>query len=151
MLRLLLAALILISTSLPLMAVDGLVHVESAYDVTQTADRLEKILQDKGMTIFNRIGHSAAAQTVGVELRATELIIFGNPKAGSPLMQCQQTVAIDLPQKALIWQDADDTVRITYNDPAYLQSRHNIQGCDKVLGKVSNILSGVSKAAANRN
>lgn len=151
MLRLLLVSLFVMATSLPLMAADGLVHVESAYDVVQTADRLEKVLQDKGMTIFNRIGHSESARAVGVELRATELIIFGNPKAGSPMMNCQQTVGIDLPQKALIWEDADGTVRITYNDPAYLQKRHDIQGCDKVLGKVSNILSGVSKAAANRN
>ena len=148
MLRLFLVSLFVITTSMQLVAADGLVHVESTYDVTQTADRLERILKEKGMTIFNRIGHSDAAQKVGVELRATELIIFGNPKIGSKLMNCQQSVAIDLPQKALIWQDAKGTVRITYNDPAYLQSRHAIQGCDKVLGKVTKALKGITQSAA---
>jgi uncharacterized protein (DUF302 family) len=151
MLRLLLAMFLVMLASLPLMAADGLVHVESPYDVSQTADRLEQILTNKGMTIFNRINHSEAAQKVGVELRTTELLIFGNPKAGSPLMKCQQTAAIDLPQKALIWQDANRTVRITYNDPAYLQTRHDIQGCNKVLDKVSSILAKVTKAAVSQD
>ena len=147
MLRILLSILLL-SISLPLYANDGLIHVASDYSVSQTADRLEKILQEKGMTVFNRIQHSESAQKVGVDLRDTELLIFGNPKIGSPLMKCQQTVGIDLPQKALIWEDADGKVHITYNDPEYLQKRHNIIGCDEVLGKVTKALKGMTQTAA---
>ena len=149
MLRFLFASLLVISTSLPLFAAEGLIDVKSSYDVTQTADRLETILHEKGMTVFNRIKHSESAQAVGVELKDTELIIFGNPKVGSPLMLCQQTVAIDLPQKTLIWEDANGTVRITYNDPGYLQKRHDIQACDALLAKVSKALSGITRAAAS--
>lgn len=149
MLRIMIIVLFIIAVSLPLSAAEGLLHVESDYTAAQTADRLESILKEKGMTVFNRINHSEAAQKVGVELRATELLIFGNPKVGSPLMKCQQTVGIDLPQKALIWEDADGQVRITYNDPAYLQKRHKISGCDEVLGKVGNVLKGITKAAAS--
>ena len=135
MLRTLLTV-ILLFICLPLSADDGLVHVESDYSVSQTTDRLENIFTQKGMTVFNRIKHSDSAQQVGVDLRATELLVFGNPKIGSPLMKCQQTVGIDLPQKALIWEDANGTVHITYNDPAYLKKRHDINGCDAVLDKV---------------
>ena len=100
------------------------------------------------MTIFNRIKHSEGAANVGIELRKTELIIFGNPKVGSPLMKCQQSVAIDLPQKALIWEDADAKVWISYNDPGYLQKRHNIAGCEEVISKIKKALSGITKSAA---
>jgi uncharacterized protein (DUF302 family) len=151
MLRFLFTCLLVISTSLPLFAADGLIDVKSAYNVQQTADRLETILHEKGMTVFNRIKHSESAQAIGIKIKNTELIIFGNPKVGSPLMLCQQTVAIDLPQKALIWEDASGTVRITYNDPGYLQKRHNIQGCDALLAKISKVLSGITQAAAKRN
>ena len=147
MLRIVLSILLLV-IGLPLYAGDGLVNVASDYNVPQTTDRLENILKEKGMTVFNRIQHSESAQKVGVDLRPTELLIFGNPKIGSPLMKCQQTVGIDLPQKALIWEDADGTVRITYNDPAYLQKRHNIIGCDEVLVKVVKALKGITQAAA---
>ena len=148
MLRLLLLLLFVMNTGLTFAADDGLIHVQSAYKVKQTADRLEAILQKKGMTIFNRVKHSESAQTVGVKLRDTELIVFGNPKIGSALMQCQQSVAIDLPQKALIWEDDAGTVQITYNAPSYLLQRHNIKGCEAVLGKVSKALGGMTRAAA---
>ncbi|MEM9511403.1 MAG: DUF302 domain-containing protein, partial [Cyanobacteria bacterium P01_E01_bin.48] len=88
----------------PAVAAEGLVNVQSEFDVEETANRMESILEEKGLTLFNRIKHSEAAAGVRIELRDTELIIFGNPKVGSPLMQCQQSVAIDLPQKALIWE-----------------------------------------------
>jgi uncharacterized protein (DUF302 family) len=80
----------------------------------------------------------------------TELIIFGNPKVGSPLMKCQQTVAIDLPQKALIWVDDQSKVWISYNDPRYLEKRHNISGCDEVIAKIEKALSGITKAASSK-
>jgi uncharacterized protein (DUF302 family) len=142
--------LLVLFTVLPLMAADGLISVQSDFSVKETTDRLENILDEKGMTIFNQINHSDAAQKVGVELRETRLIIFGNPKVGSPLMQCQQSVAIDLPQKAIIWEDDKSKVWISYNDPRYLGKRHNIVGCDEVITKVEKALSVITKAAATK-
>lgn len=143
-----LAFTIAIITSFPVLAAEGTINVLSSFSVAETADRLENILKEKGMTVFNRIHHSQAAGKVGIELRDTELIIFGNPKVGSPLMQCNQTVAIDLPQKGLIWQDDDAKVWISYNDPQYLQKRHGIAGCQEVLAKIEKALAAFSKAAA---
>ena len=91
--------------ALPGLTESGLISVKSSHDVKNTADRLENILKEKGMNVFGRINHAEGARKVGQELRPTELVIFGNPKVGTPLMQCGQTAAIDLPQKALIWQD----------------------------------------------
>ena len=142
--------LLVLLTALPLMAADGLINVQSDFSVKETTARLENILNEKGMTIFNQINHSDAAQKVGVDLRTTQLIIFGNPKVGSPLMQCQQNVAIDLPQKAIIWEDDKSKVWISYNDPRYLGKRHNIIGCDEVITKVEKALSGITKAAATK-
>lgn len=107
-------------------------------------------MNEKGMTIFNRIKHSEAAGKVGIELRETELIIFGNPKVGSPLMKCQQSVALDLPPKALIWEDDQARVWISYNDPGYLGKRHNISGCEEVISKIEKALAGITKAAATK-
>ncbi|PLY03494.1 MAG: hypothetical protein C0623_01385 [Desulfuromonas sp.] len=143
-------ALFLIVILIPatVLAGEGMISVQSTHDVTATADRLETILKDKGMTVFNRINHSAGAAKVGVELRPTELIIFGNPKVGSRLMKCAQGTAIDLPQKALIREDADGNTFISYNNPAYIRKRHSISGCDEVLQKITNALANFSKAAA---
>jgi uncharacterized protein (DUF302 family) len=148
--RILHAFLLIILTSYPLYAAEGLIHVKSDYGVNETSIRLESSLKNKGMTIFTHVKHSDAAQAIGVKLRDTELIIFGNPKIGSLLMQCDQKVAIDLPQKALVWADQEGVVRITYNDPDYLQRRHNIQGCDAVLDKIGKALAAMVKAAAER-
>jgi uncharacterized protein (DUF302 family) len=130
------------------LAAAGVVHVESNYDVKTTADRLEKALTEKGMTVFNRIDHAGGAEGVGIELRPTELIIFGNPKVGSPLMKCSQSAAIDLPQKALIWEGTDGKTHITYNDPTYIKERHAVTGCDEVLQKINKALANFSKGAA---
>jgi len=138
--------ILLIST--PVAIADGLVNVPSSFSVEETANRLENILKKKGMTVFKRISHSEGASGVGIELRETELFIFGNPKVGSPLMKCQQSVAIDLPQKALIWKDENSRVWISYNDPEYLKERHNITGCEEILSKIGKALSGITKAAA---
>ncbi len=146
--KLLLAAFTFICVSGSLWAADGVINVASDFGVEQTANRLEAILKKKGMTVFNRIKHSDGAAKVGIELRKTELIIFGNPKVGSPLMQCQQTVALDLPQKALIWEDAQARVWITYNDPRYLEQRHSIVGCQETIQKVEKALAGMTRAAA---
>jgi uncharacterized protein (DUF302 family) len=141
--------LICIPMSLSVFAVDGMINVASKHSFTDTGDRLEKILLKKGMKVFGRIPHSKGAASVGVDLLPLELIIFGNPKVGSPLMKCAKSVAIDLPQKALIWQDKNDGVWISYNSPDYLKARHNIEGCDKVLNKVSNALNKITSKAAN--
>ena len=142
--------LLVLLTVLPLMAAEGLINVQSDFSVEETTNRLENILNKKGMTIFNQINHSDAAKKVGVALRETRLIIFGNPKVGSPLMQCQQSVAIDLPQKAIIWEDNQSKVWISYNDPRYLEKKHHIIGCDEVITKVEKALSGITKAAATK-
>jgi uncharacterized protein (DUF302 family) len=146
----LLVVFLVVFSVMPAMASEGVINVRSAYGVKETADRLENILKEKNMTLFNRIRHSEGAEKVGIELRATELVIFGNPKVGTPLMQCRQGVAIDLPQKALIWQDEKGGVWISYNDPRYLQSRHKITGCEEIFGKLEKALAGMIKAAASR-
>jgi uncharacterized protein (DUF302 family) len=138
-------AVLLLTTSV--YADSGLISVKSAHDVKTTADRLEGMLKQKGMKVFIRINHAQGAQKIGKELRPTELIVFGNPKVGTPLMQCAQSVAIDLPQKALIWQDAQGQVWLSYNDPNYLVERHQITGCDEVINKVGKALGNFAKAA----
>jgi uncharacterized protein (DUF302 family) len=130
-------------------AAQGVIIHPSPYAVTTTADRLENLLQKKGMTLFNRIGHSDAAREVGVDLRPTELLIFGNPKVGSPLMQCSQEAAIDLPQKALVWEDEAGQTFLSYNDPIYLKERHQIKGCNQVLEKISKALANFAKGATS--
>lgn len=128
-------------------AAEGMITVKSSHSVADTADRLEAVLKDRGMKIVARVNHAASAASVDLELRPTELVIFGNPKVGTPLMQCTQSVALDLPQKALIWEDADGQVWLGYNDPQYLRQRHDIEGCDEVLTKVSGALKNFAGAA----
>jgi uncharacterized protein (DUF302 family) len=126
---------------------NGIISVKSSHEVKATADRLENTLKQKGMTVFIRINHAAGAQKVGKKLRPTELVVFGNPKVGTPLMQCSQSTAIDLPQKALIWEDDQGQVWLSYNDPNYLVERHGITGCDEVIKKIEKALSNFAKAA----
>ena len=145
-----LVALLVFFSAIPTIGAEGIINVQSAFDVVETADRLENVLIEKGMTIFKRVKHSEGAAEVGIELRETELIISGNPKVGSPLMQCQQSVAIDLPQKALIWKDSESQVWISYNDPRYLVKRHDISGCNEVIAKIEKALAGITKTAANK-
>ena len=141
-----LLVLILLTMSLAY-ADNGLVNVKSPHTVKKTVDRLETALNEKGMTIFARINHSEGAKKVGIDLPATELIIFGNPKVGSPLMNCNRTVGIDLPQKTLIWEDANGQVWLSYNDPKYLAKRHDLNECMEVIKKVEKALRNFSRAA----
>jgi len=127
---------------------EGMINIQSQFGVAETAERLEKIFNKKGVTIFNRVKHSEAAEKIGVSLRATELFIFGNPKLGSPLMKCKQTIAIDLPQKALIWQDESEKIWISYNDINYIVRRHNVNGCEGIISKIEKVLANLMKAAA---
>ncbi|MGM0768397.1 MAG: DUF302 domain-containing protein [Pseudomonadota bacterium] len=140
-------AAVLLFFSVPALAAEGMVTVKSSHSVEATADKLESVLKEKGMTVMARVNHQQGASKAGLELRPTEVVIFGNPKVGTPLMQCAQSVAIDLPQKALIWEDEQGATWLGYNDPGYLKSRHGIEGCDEVLAKVNGALSGFAKAA----
>jgi uncharacterized protein (DUF302 family) len=103
---------------------NGLVHVPSPHSVPETQKRLEAVLLAKGITIFARVDHSGEAAKAGFELRPTQLIIFGSPKGGTPLMLAAPSVAIDLPLKALIWEDSQGKRWVTYNSAEYLQQRH---------------------------
>lgn len=131
-------------------AAEGILNIESQFSVKKTADRLEKILNKKGLTIFNRINHSKNAEKFGIQFNKTELIIFGNPKAGGPLMKCQQTIAIDLPLKALIWEDENKKVWISYNDMNYLEKRHGIKNCGKSISSIAKKLINITTSAANQ-
>ena len=103
---------------------NGLIHLPSHHSVDDTVHRLQALLQEKNITIFATVDHSGEAEKVGLQMRPTRLVIFGNPKAGTPLMQAAPTLAIDLPLKALVWEDAEGKVWLSYNDPASLQHRH---------------------------
>ena len=106
------------------MTENGLITIRSQSSVKATIDRLEASLEESGVGIFARIDHRAGAISAGMSLRPTEVLIFGNPKAGTPLMQAKQTIGIDLPLKVLAWEDASGNVWVTYNDPAWLAARH---------------------------
>ena len=105
---------------------NGLVHLRSPYSVPETIKRLESVLAAKNLTVFARVDHSGEAEKVGLEMRPTRLIIFGSPKAGTRLMVASPTLAIDLPLKALAWEDAGGKVWLSYNSPDYLRRRHEI-------------------------
>jgi uncharacterized protein (DUF302 family) len=105
---------------------NGLIHLDSKHSVDETLQRLQALLQGKNVKVFALIDHSGEAAKAGLAMRPTKLLIFGNPKGGTPLMQAAPTAAIDLPLKALVWEDVDGNVKLTYNDPAFLQQRHNI-------------------------
>lgn len=132
------------------MADQGLVVIESANGVTATADKLEKILKSKGITVFARIDHAAGAKKIGKSLRPTQLLIFGNPKLGTPLMASNQSIGIDLPLKALVYQATNGKTYISYNDPAYLADRHSIRDRAKVFGKMAGALKNFTAAAAKK-
>ena len=104
----------------------GLAHVASRYSVPETLGRLETVAKSRGLTVFARIDFSGDAQKVGLTMRPAQLLIFGNPKAGTPLMIVSPSIAIDLPLKALAWEDGDGKVWLSYNKPEYLKERHRV-------------------------
>jgi len=105
---------------------NGIVDKLSHQSVEETVERLKRVLQSKGVTLFAIVDHSGEAEKVGMKMRPTKLLIFGSPKAGTPLMQAAPSVAIDLPLKILVWEDVQGKVWVSYNSPAYLQQRHTI-------------------------
>lgn len=130
---------------------DGLTKIESPHDVKTTIDRLEAAARAKELTIFARIDHGAGAAAASLQLRPTELLIFGNAKGGTPLMQEQQTIGIDLPLKALAWQDSAGKTWLTWNDPAWLAARHGLarQGVD-VAKTLDSVIATLAKEATGR-
>lgn len=112
-----LVALVLMALVSLASAADGLVLVKSPYSATETMTRFENVVRKRGLTVFARVDHAAGAATIGKSLRPTEVIIFGNPQGGTPFMECAQTVGIDLPLKALIWEDDSAQVWLGYNVP----------------------------------
>jgi uncharacterized protein (DUF302 family) len=129
------------------MAAQGLITIKSSHAPRDTMNRLEAAVTAKGMTVFARIDHAAGASQAGLSLRPTEVLIFGNAKGGTPLMQAVQTVAIDLPLKALVWQDASGDTWLSWNDPAWLAARHRLAGADVVVGKLTAVLGEVAETA----
>lgn len=127
-----LTAVAALVTSLSANAADGLIAMESPHNPKQTMDRLETVVRELGLNVFARIDHAAGAAKVGKSLRPTEVLIFGNPQGGTPFMECAQSVGIDLPLKALVWEDAESRTWIGYNDPGYLAARHGIEDCGVV-------------------
>jgi len=131
---------------MPAYAIDGLVTLKSPYSATDTMNRVEQIAKERGLTVFARVDHAAGAAKVGTTLRPTEVLIFGSPKGGAPFMECAQSVGIDLPLKALVWEDASSQVWLGYNDPAYIARRHEVPGC-AAAEATSKALAGISAAA----
>jgi uncharacterized protein (DUF302 family) len=114
-------------------------------------NRLEATIRAKGMTVFARIDHAAGATGAGLSLRPTEVLIFGNAKAGTPLMQSVQTIGIDLPLKALVWQDASSNTWLSYNDPAWLAKRHGLDSeTEATVNTMAATLNAVTRAATTR-
>lgn len=131
------------------MSDDGLMTIACSHSVEAAIDRLENALRAKGVTIFARIDHAAGAAAVGMSLRPTQLLVFGNPKAGTPLMQDKQIVGLDLPLKMLAWQDAGGKVWITYSDPAWLARRYRLGDTAKpAVEALATVVANFAKAAA---
>ena len=131
--------------------VDGLTTVPSHFGTKETMDRLEAEIRGNGMEVFARIDHAAGAAKVGLTLAPTELIIFGSARGGTPLMQSVQTVGIDLPLKALVWQNASGKTWLSYNEPNWIARRHGIHNAQAVLNKMAGVLRTISRQAASPN
>jgi len=130
------------------MAADGLTTIKSSHGPKETMERLEAAVKAKGLTVFARIDHAAGAAEVGLSLRPTELLIFGNAKGGTPLMQSNQAVGIDLPLKALVWQNASGDTWISYNDPSWIAKRYGLghEG-DATVNAMSVALDPIARTA----
>src|ERR1700704_4420205 len=132
------------------MAADGLITIQSSIGPKDTMNRFEAAVKAKGLTVFARIDHAAGAAEGGLPLRPTELLIFGNAKGGTPLMQSRQTIGIDLPLKALVWQDASAKTWLSYNDPAWLGKRHGLgHEVETVVSAMAVALSAVERIATS--
>jgi uncharacterized protein (DUF302 family) len=132
-----------------MMSDNGLTTIASAFSVAETIDRLVAAITPLGMNVFARIDHAAGAAKVGMPLRPTQLLLFGNPKGGTPLMQDQQTAGIDLPLKALAWEDAGGKVWLSYDEAAWIAQRHGLGAASAAaVTAIAGMLEKVTKAAA---
>ena len=144
-----LMAALLLSASSTAFAAEGLVAMQSPYAAKETMNRLEEAARQRGLNIFARIDHAAGAAKVGKTLRPTELLIFGSPADGTPFIECAQSVGIDLPLKALVWEDAEGRVWLGYNDPGYLAQRHSVPQCS-AAGALQKAIAGLADATVSR-
>jgi uncharacterized protein (DUF302 family) len=127
----------------------GLISLKSALPVKESVDRLVHLVEAKGLTVFCRVDHAAGAATVGMQLRPTTVVMFGNAKGGTPLMQAAQTIGIDLPLKVLAWEDASGQAWLSYNDPVWLTERHGIQAAGATSANaMRTLLSTMTQSAA---
>jgi uncharacterized protein (DUF302 family) len=141
-------AAFLLCFSFSLQAADAYMMKKSPYSVDETLDRLEAVLKKKGITVFARVDHKAGANKVGIDMQPTQLLIFGNPKMGTPLMNENRLMGLDLPMKALAWRDDKSQVWLAYLNPAELQQRHNIKN-QKIINKMTQALNGLTNKALN--
>lgn len=131
------------------MAPEGLIVRASRHDPKETMERLVAAVTARGAAVVARVDHAAAAASVGLTLAPTEVLIFGNPRAGTPLMKAAQTIGIDLPLRALVWRDAAGATFVGYNDPRWLAQRHGAEGGNEaVLKAMTDLLAAVAEAAA---
>jgi uncharacterized protein (DUF302 family) len=141
-----LVALILATAALAASAADGLVRLKSPHNAQDTMGRLESVVKQRGLKVFARIDHAAGAANIGKSLRPTEVLIFGNPQGGTPFMECAQTGGVDLPLKALVWEDAAGQTRLGHDDPRFLAQRHGVAQCP-VAANLVKALAGIAQAA----
>ena len=132
-----------------LRVMEELTSIQSSFGPKATMDRLDAEIRAKGLNVFARIDHAADAAEVGLTLAPTVLIIFGNARGGTPLMQSAQTVGIDLPLKILVWQDSADKTWLSYNEASWLARRHNVTGAEPVVNSLDALLTAIAKKAAD--
>jgi uncharacterized protein (DUF302 family) len=125
------------------------VTLPSAHNADDTIHRLKSLLDQKKIHVFAHIDHAAAAKKVGLTLRSTQVLIFGNPQAGTPLMQSQQTIGLDLPLRVLVWEDDAGTVWLTYRKPSVLARKHNVTGQEEAVKALDNGLAALARAAVS--
>ena len=131
-----------------LSSIEGLTSIPGSLGPKETMDRLEAEIRTKGLTIFARIDHAAGAAEMGLQLAPTNLLIFGNARGGTPLMQSVQTVGIDLPLKILVWQDAANNTWLSYNEPSWIAQRHGVAGRESTVDKLADLLRAIAREAA---
>jgi len=137
------------SASNSLGIIEGLTSIQSSFGPKETMDRVEVQVQARGLNVFARIDHAAGAAEVGLPLTPTDLIIFGNARGGTPLMQSVQTVGIDLPLKILVWQDAANNTWLSYNEPNWIAQRHGVAGSESTIDKMADLLRAIAREATS--
>ena len=149
--RICVAGAFLVAPALPALAGGpGTIRIASPYDVATTLDRFEKIIKSKGITVFARIDHAAGAVKIGTTMAPTQLLLFGNPKLGTPLMKINRRAGFDLPLKALAWRDDDGKVWLEVTDPAVLNKRYGLEKASGVLAKITGALKKLTAKAVEK-